>query len=285
VSRLLVESKLLKLTVQRSARDRVHDLASSIAFYMSFGIFPFLLLLVSAATFILGLEQVQDQLSRLVDETFPASSDLVRDSVQAVVRERGRMGIAGIVGLLWSASAAFGAITRAISRVEGTPRPRSFILARIRYLLTATIVLVLLVVSVTVASVVELLITTDRGWITIPGLENEVFLWVVGWITSFILMFAMFALIYKEAPTRPTRWRDVWPGALLAAVITEIGKVGFLGYVERVANLEAVFGSLTSIMVLLLWLFLAAMALLVGVEYNLVRAETEATGTSHEPRR
>jgi len=277
VPKFAVQIRLLKLTVQRSVRDRIHDLASSIAFYTSFGIFPFLLLLVSAATFILGSEQMQDQLSRLVDETFPASGDLVRDSVRAVVRERGRMGLAGAVGLLWSASAAFGAITRAINRVEGTPRPRTYILARLRYLLMATMVLVLLVVSVAVASVVELLITTERGWIAVPGFENEAFLWALGWITSFILMFVMFSLIYKEAPTRPTLWRDVWPGAFLAAVITEIGKIGFLGYVERVANLEAVFGSLTSIMVLLLWLFLAAMALLVGVEYNVVRVANEAT--------
>ena len=161
---------LLKLTVQRSLRDRVHDLASSIAFYASFGIFPILLLLVTAATFIVGLEHVQDHLSRFVEESFPASGDLVRDSVQAVVRERGRIGLAGVIGLLWSASAAFGAITRAINRVEGNPRPPSFILARLRYLLMAIIVLVLLVVSVTVASVVELLITTDRGWLS--GWQN-----------------------------------------------------------------------------------------------------------------
>jgi YihY family inner membrane protein len=259
--------------VQRALRDRVHDLASSIAFYASFGIFPFLLLLVAAASYVLGTEQVQDQLARLIDDALPASGDLIRDSIRAVVRERGRMGLAGGVGLLWSASAAFGAISRAINRVEGTPRPPSFVLARLRYLLIAAIVLTLLVVSVAVASVVELLITTERGWITLPGLENEAAVWVAGWITSFALLFLMFALIYKEAPARPTRWREVWPGALLAATITEIGKIAFLGYIERVANLEAVFGSLTSMMVLLLWLFLAAAALLLGVEYNVVRIE------------
>ncbi len=267
---------LLKLTVQRSLRDRVHDLASSIAFYTSFGIFPFLLLLVTAATYILEPEQVQDQLHRLIAETFPASGDLVRESVAAIVRDRGRMGLTGAIGLLWSASAAFGAITRSINRIEGTPRPRSYILARLRYLVMAAVVLLLLVVSVTVASVAELIITPQRDWIVIPGLENETLLWTLGWITSSALTFAMFALIYKEASRQRSHWRDVWPGALLAAAITEIGKVGFLAYLDRIADLEAVFGSLTSIMVLLLWLFLAALALLVGVEYNVVRTERRA---------
>ena len=269
---------LLRRTVEKSLHDRVLDLASSIAFYASFGIFPLLLLVVAGASYLLGSAQVEDQLARLVDESLPASGDFVRESVEAVVRERGRMGIAGLVGLLWSASAAFGAVTRAINQVQGNPRPRSFILARLRYLFMATVVFVLLVTSVSVAAVVELVVTRTPGWFAGVGLQNEAFLWVVGWVTSFSIMFVMFALIFKEAPTNPTPLRTVWRGALLAAVITELGKIGFLGYLERVANLEAVFGSLTSMMVLLLWLFLAATALMVGVEYNLARTERPVSG-------
>lgn len=277
MQRLSVQLTLLKLTVQRSLRDRVLDLASSVAFYTFFGIFPLLLLIVAGTSFVLGSEQVQPQLYRLVQDTFPASSDLVQEIVQAVVRERGRNGLAGLAGLLWSASAAFGAATRAINQVHRNPRPRSFLRARLRYLLMAVLVFTLAVVSVTVASVVELLITTDRGWIVLPGFENTAGVWVLGWITSFAVMFVVFAVLYKEAPTRPMRWRAVWPGALLATTITEVGKIGFLAYLERVANLEAVFGSLTSIMVLLLWLFLACAALMVGAEYNAVVAESQAT--------
>ena len=140
----------------------------------------------------------------------------------------------------------------------------------------ASIVFTLLVASVTVATVVELVVTRSPGWFVGAGLQNEAFLWVVGWVTSFLIMFVMFALIFKSAPTHPITWPTVWPGALLATMITEVGKIGFLGYVERVANLEAVFGSLTSIMVLLLWFFLAATALLLGVEYNVIRAEEQS---------
>jgi hypothetical protein len=50
----------------------------------------------------------------------------------------------------------------------------------------------------------------------------------------------------------------VLPGALLAAVISEVGKAAYLVYLDRVANLEAIFGSLSSIVVLLLWLYLSA---------------------------
>jgi membrane protein len=209
-----------------------------------------------------------------VYEALPGSGDVVRDSIQAVIQERGRMGTAGLIGLAWSASAAFAAATRAINRIQGNPETRMFVLARLRSLLVAAIAFLLLVVSVMLASVVESVLTSDRGWITAPLLEAQTLIWVLGWVSSLIIMFVVFALIYKDSPGSRTSWRAVWPGALLAAVITEVGKIAFLGYVERVANFEAVFGSLTSMMLLLLWLFLAAMALLVGVEYNIVRIQS-----------
>ena len=65
----------------------------------------------------------------------------------------------------------------------------------------------------------------------------------------------------------------VWPGALLAAVMTEIGKWVFIVYLNRVANLEAVLGGLSSIMVFLLWLYVSAIALVIEAEYNVVREE------------
>jgi membrane protein len=263
----------LRRTVERAWSDGVKDLASSIAFFTFFGIFPFLLLVVAAAGYMLDSEQAQSHLYRMIEESFPVSGDLVRDNVTAVTRARGSATITGMVGLLWASSAAFGAITRAINRVMGAGKARSFVHAKLRYLVMAITVSLLLVVSVALSGIVELLITREPAWFTLLGLGSGTVTWTIGWSTSLLILFLMFALIYKEAPAHPPRWRDVLPGAALAAVITEIGKIGFLTYLERVADFEALFGSLTSIMVLLLWLYLAAVALIVGIEYNMVRAE------------
>ncbi len=105
--------------------------------------------------------------------------------------------------------------------------------------------------------------------------------WTIrGRATSFAILFLVFALIYRWAPTVEVTWKMVWPGALLAAVMTEIGKWVFLIYLDRVANLEAVFGSLSSIMVLLLWFYVSAMALIIGAEYNVERVEARRAVSS-----
>jgi membrane protein len=252
-------------------KDGVVDLASSIAFFAAFAIFPLLLAVIAGASLVLDSAQVAEQLERWAREAFPASADLIRSTVEAVVRARGPMSIAALVGLLWSGSAGFGAITRAINRVVGSEK-RPYPLAKLRHMLMALASTVLLLISIGVSSTAAL-VTSKASWLQHLGLEGDTLTRFTGWATSFAIMFLVFALIYRWAPTIKVTWKMVWPGALLAAVMTEIGKWGFLVYLSRIADLEAVFGGLSSIMVLLLWLYVSAIALVIGAEYSVERVE------------
>ena len=60
----------------------------------------------------------------------------------------------------------------------------------------------------------------------------------------------------------------------MAALITATGKFVFITYAYRASTLQLIFGSLTSIVLLLLWLYLSSFALMIGVEYNVARHET-----------
>jgi membrane protein len=150
-----------------------------------------------------------------------------------VVRVRGTLGVVGIVGLLWSASAGFGAITRAINQTLGAKRSNPFFLSKVRYFLMTVAVSIFLVLSVGVTASLEVLANLDLG-------------------------------------------------ALLGAAVFELGKRGFLFYLGRVANFEAVYGSLSSIIVLLMWLYVSALVLLLGAEYNIVRWQAHSPGTEQD---
>ena len=278
VERLAYEWRIGRRTVERSLKDGVVDLASSIAFFAAFAIFPLLLAVIAGASLVVDSTQVAEQLDRRLAEAFPASADLLRSTVEAVVRARGPMSIAALLGLLWSGSAGFGAITRAINRVVGS-KAGPYPMAKLRHLLLALAVSALLVVSIGVSSAATL-VTSEASWLPYLGLEGDTLTRFIGWATSFAILFLVFALIYRWAPTVEVTWDMVWPGALLAAVMTEGGKWLFLVYLNRVANLEAVFGSLSSIMVLLLWLYLSAMALIIGAEYNVEREEARRVVSS-----
>ena len=94
-----------------------------------------------------------------------------------------------------------------------------------------------------------------------------------GHLTGYIFVFAILCSLYRFVPFEEPSWKDVVPGALLAALLLELGKTGFVFYIDRVADLEAVYGSLSSIIVLLLWLYFAARVLLLGSEIMAVRGQ------------
>jgi membrane protein len=177
----------------------------------------------------------------------------------------------GLIGLFWTASSGVGAITRAINRTLGAKRPHSAVLLKVRYFLTTVAVSVFLILSVGVTVSLEVLANLDLNALRRLGVEPGTIENLAGWATGLLFAFFTFALIYKVTPYIETRWRQVLPGALLGAAVFELGKRGFLLYLGRVANFEAVYGSLSSIIVLLLWLYVSALVLLLGAEYNIVR--------------
>jgi membrane protein len=79
-----------------------------------------------------------------------------------------------------------------------------------------------------------------------------------------LITLLVFLLLYRFAPNRQMRWRYVWPGALVAAVLFEVAKSLFLWYLENFASYNQVYGSLASVIVLMFWAYLSSMLLNTG---------------------
>ena len=84
------------------------------------------------------------------------------------------------------------------------------------------------------------------------------------------LLFSLgiFLVIYKFIPNTKTYWRYVWPGAVLAAVLFEVGKGLFVFYVDNFADYQRIYGSLGSVVVLLGWTYVSSFILIVGAEFS-----------------
>ena len=79
-------------------------------------------------------------------------------------------------------------------------------------------------------------------------------------------------------PFKRPGWHDLWPGLLTATLLIELGKKAFVIYVENVSRLDALYGSITSIIVLMLWLYFFGRILLYGAEVIYVRQQTRLAG-------
>ena len=112
------------------------------------------------------------------------------------------------------------------------------------------------------------------------GLDPAVLDTIWGHITSFAFIFLTLLLLYTIVPYKRRPLRELVPGAFVAAALFEVSKALFVVYVDNARSLEAVYGSLSSIIVLLLWLYFAARVLLFGIEVIAARSETQ--GGSHD---
>jgi membrane protein len=272
---------LLVQTVKEASHDHAKDLAAAIAFWAFFSIFPLLIGILALAGYFLQSAELQARIFQLVTDLFPGSATLVRDNLDGVVQYRGTMSWVGIGGLLWTAGKGFGAITRAVNRALGAERTHHFLLSKLRYFFMAVALAVLMIASLAITIALEIFL--DPSFLSRLGLETVEFPRLQGWAANFFLVFLIFALIYKLAPYIEVSWRQVMPGALLAAALFELGKKAFVVYLERIADFEPIYGSLSSIIVLLLWLYLSALILVLGAEYNIVRAQSRQALAEKEP--
>ena len=87
-------------------------------------------------------------------------------------------------------------------------------------------------------------------------------------LAAFLLILAVFLLIYKLLPNTKTYWRYIWPGALTAAILFEIARTLFIFYLEHYANYQLIYGSIASVIILLVWVYYSAFIMVLGAEFT-----------------
>jgi membrane protein len=121
----------------------------------------------------------------------------------------------------------------------------------------------LLIVSLVVSTVLAA-VTTWAG----RAVGNEALLGqAMSTLISLGLLTVLFAMLFKWFPDVPVRWRDVWVGAVTAAVLFEAGKLAIAWYIGR-QGLESTYGAAASLVVLLIWVYYTAQIVLFGAELS-----------------
>jgi membrane protein len=222
----------------KSHRDQARDMAASIAYFSFFSLFPLLLGAVAAASLFLDWTEIESRLDTVLTDAHPGSATLVKDNLEALVRLRGAAGLVSALGLLWAAGKVLGAVSRGINNALGQTRTHSFFLEPLRHVLLMGAVSILLFLSLAVSTALELLAGRESGPLA-EGLAG-LLAFADGHAASFVIVFINLASLYSLLPYVSPSWRDILPGALLAALLFELGKTGFVIYLEHTADLEAV---------------------------------------------
>ena len=250
--------------------DDAAHLSAGVAYYSVFSVFPLLLGLLAISGTVFTSITLQEQFLDYVTESMPGSKEFVTTNIEELVRFRGALGIGAILGLLWSGSSAFGAMSRAINRAWDVDKDRPFYVAKTLHIIIALGVGILFLLSSFASVAIELLSNYSRD-LGLPGHEffldfglGNLMLKAVPWAITL----AVFLLLYRFVPNCKTYWRYVWTGAVVAAILFEASKGIFMWYLVNVANYELIYGSVASMMVLMSWAYVSAFILILGAEIS-----------------
>ena len=237
-------------------------IAGAIAFYTLFSMFPLVLALISVWGFFLGPEVQQSELAERIAEVIPVSTEFISSTMRGVASARVITGTASFLGLLWASSAAFGAVRKGINAAWGITRTRPFISERLIDLgLVAgagVVILILLVIAPLSGTIQEIL------EIMSPDTDFDRSFTLLTRFVSPLLAFGTFLILYRYLPNTSVGFKDVWMGALAAALAFDGAKWGFLLYVETFPVYNVVYGPLGAMMALLTWVYVSAIILLFG---------------------
>jgi membrane protein len=253
--------RLVVHTIQELGADDATHMAAGVSYYAVLSLFPLILALVAVLGIFLPSETIQEEIFGFFERNLPGTVDVLKENIEQVIQFRGAIGLVGIVLLLWTASAMFGAVSRTINRAWDVHQDRPFHIRKLRDLSMALGISILFFLSLGATSVYSILRSTD---FPVIGTALD----VGARLLAFLPSFAIFLILYKFIPNTKTYWRYVWPGALLAAVLFEISKSLFILYLDRFATYELVYGSIGSVIALLFWIYVAAFILILGAEFS-----------------
>lgn len=252
-------------------RLREHNLtlvAAGVAFYAFLALVPTLIAVVS----IYGLVADPADVRRQIDNVAGALPEEVRNFLEfqlTSIVEANQAGVSitlvvAILLALWSASGGMAALVTGLHIAHEEEEPKSFVAKRAK-------ALALMLGAVAVLGAVVFLLAFLPPLIDKSGLGDagRLVFAIVRWPVIAVVMVVALGLLYRLAVpgSRPL----VTPGAIAGTAIWLAASLLFSFYTANFASYSETYGSLASIVILLLWLFLSALAVLIGAEIDAIR--------------
>lgn len=255
-------------TLKETSADDATHMAAGLAYYAVLSLFPLAVGLIGLIGLVFESEAAEREILNFLHDYLPGTSGLLEANVESSGSVRGLLGVVSFLGLFWSASLLFGAISRSVNRAWDIHQDRPFYIDKVRHIAMAFSVAPLFLMSIGATTALELIGSVELPFVGEVDLLHDYGINLLSRLLPLLFTLMIFLLIYKFTPNTRTHWRYVWPGALLAAVLFEVAKSTFVFYLENIANYEEVYGSLASVVILLAWTYFSGLILIVGAEFS-----------------
>ncbi|MFN7799060.1 YihY/virulence factor BrkB family protein [Gemmatimonas sp.] len=223
---------ILRRVWNQAAEDNVPFLAGGLAFNILLALVPFVLLLISGLSFLLGSEPAEAAVTvtRLIEQLLPneapSAGDLLRGVVTEVLSTRGTVTIYSAIIFAWFSTRLFGSLRSVLALIfDGTDR--SIVAGKLFDFLATIVATVAVVVYVVFSAYLDLATTRGFAFLRTVGLQRDAMSgleYVVGRLLAVLLVFALFYAFYRGLPRRRPSVQVAAVAALTASILFEIAR-------------------------------------------------------------
>ena len=261
----------LREVVQEWSNDNALTLGAALAYYTIFSIAPLLVLAIAVAGLVFGRAAAQGEIVTQIQGVLgPQGAELIESMIErASEPASGVLATAiSLATMFFGASGVFGQLQGSLNLIWGadTHRRKGVKGQLQRRAASFSMILgigFLLFLSLAISAVISGLHAVIDAYLTVP---SEL-LSLTNTTVSFLIVTALFAMIFKVLPDVRIEWRDVWLGAAVTAVLFTLGKSLIGIYLGR-AGVTSVYGAAGSLVLVLLWVYYSAQLLFLGAEFT-----------------
>lgn len=245
------------------ARTKPGQAAASISYYSLFSIFPLILFIIVVLSFFLEYTVIQKEIILLFSSIIPGSETFIIENLQNILSNRTSTSVTAAITLLWSGSGAFSGVINNIHLAWPESKGRGFFVNRF----FAIIGIILIILSLIALTVVALSLNFSEI-VSLFNIHVSTFLRtlldiVLQYILPVLLVYAAFYLLYHKVPAVEVDQQaariGAWVTSLTWRIFTAIFGIFILSPLNKY---DLVYGSVTTIILLLLYIFICALIIL-----------------------
>lgn len=264
--------KVLSDTISGFSDHKVTKLSGSLAYYTVFSMGPLLILIIAIASIVWRKEAIEGEVYEQLAGYLGKDTALQLQGTikSAAISDKSVLSVViGGATLLIGATTVFAEIQDSINTIWGLkPKPKRGWLKMLqnRFLSFSVIVSLgfVLLVSLAVTSLIDGFSTRlERNFSEV----SVVFFYILNQLITLSVVTVIFGVIFKVLPDADIKWKDVFSGALVTAVLFMIGKFAISIYIGK-SDVSGTYGTAGSLVVLLLWTYYSSIILFFGAEFT-----------------
>jgi membrane protein len=267
--------------------DDVGDFAAGLSYRLFLALFPFFIFITALGAFIAqlaGIDNPSDRVLERFGDALPSDARSILETQLTGVLGEQKPGLlsVGLIGTVWAASGAMGALMKATNRMYDVEETRPF-WKRTGIALGLTLLGGLFFIGAFALAIAGQFVGSAAVDTVGLGGGTAMGVMVLGYAGALVLLMMAMAFLYWAAPDARLPFKWVSPGAVLFALGWVAATAAFGLYVANFGSYNATYGALGGVVILLVWFYLTSYILLAGAELNAMLAQRTAPEEAEVP--